>query len=99
MNNRIQFQVKIFFLAAFAVICAGMWGYQLYYVKPARECEAAGKWWYKPSRECVHPVKITDLTGRHMDEPDKTLPPPAQPQWRPPNREAETQAPAPALSN
>ena len=66
---RLQFQVKIFFLVLFAVICAGLWTYQLMYVKPARECEEAGKWWYKPARTCAQPVKISDLTGAHMDEP------------------------------
>jgi hypothetical protein len=66
---RLQFQVKIFFLALFAVICAGLWTYQLMYVKPARECEESGKWWYKPARQCTQPVKISDLTGAHMDEP------------------------------
>jgi hypothetical protein len=72
MGNRTQFQVKIFFLVAFFFIAGGMWFYQLYYVKPARECEAAGKWWYKPGHECATPVRITDLTGRHMDDPDLT---------------------------
>ena len=66
---RLQFQVKIFFLVLFAVICAGLWTYQLMYVKPARECEEAGKWWYRPARQCAQPVKISDLTGAHMDEP------------------------------
>jgi hypothetical protein len=66
---RLQFQVKIFFLVLFAVLCGGMWTYQLMYVKPARECEEAGKWWYKPGRQCAQPVKISDLTGAHMDEP------------------------------
>lgn len=74
MNN-IQFQVKIFFLGLFAVITAAMWGYQIYYVKPAQECEEGGKWWYRPTRECVRPVKITDITGRHMDDPAPTQPP------------------------
>jgi hypothetical protein len=72
MGNRTQFQVKIFFLVAFFFIAGGMWVYELYYVKPAKECEAAGKWWYKPGRECATPVRITDLTGRHMDDPDLT---------------------------
>lgn len=72
--DRIQFQVKIFFLGAFAIICAGLWTYELYYVRPARACEAEGKWWYKPGHQCATPVKITDLTGRHMDDPDLTGP-------------------------
>jgi hypothetical protein len=72
MGNRTQFQVKIFFLVAFFFIAGGMWFYELYYVKPAKECEESGKWWYKPGHECATPVKITDLTGRHMDDPDLT---------------------------
>jgi len=66
---RLQFQVKIFFLVLFAFLVAGLYGYDYLYVKPARECEEAGKWWYGPNRECAQPVKISDLTGRHMDEP------------------------------
>ena len=66
---RLQFQVKIFFLVLFAFICVGLYGYEYFYVKPARECEEAGKWWYRPGRECAQPVKISDITGRHMDEP------------------------------
>jgi hypothetical protein len=72
MGNRLQFQVKLFFLVAFFFIAGGMWYYELNFVKPVKECEAGGNWWYKPGRACLTPVRITDLTGRHMDDPDLT---------------------------
>ncbi|HET9161102.1 MAG TPA: hypothetical protein VFN88_10870 [Caulobacteraceae bacterium] len=72
MGNKLQFQVKLFFLVAFFFIAGGLWWYQLTYVRPAKECEENGNWWYKPERLCATPVRITDLTGRHMDDPDLT---------------------------
>ena len=85
MQNRLQFQVKIGFLIAFFFIASGMWYYQLTYVRPARDCEENGQWWYKPGRQCLTPVRITDITGRHMDDPDLTGPGrQGPPQWRPP---------------
>ena len=72
MGNRTQFQVKIFFLVLFFFLSGGLWVYELHFVKPVKECEAVGHWWYKPGHTCLTPVRITDLTGRHMDDPDLT---------------------------
>jgi hypothetical protein len=85
MHNRLQFQVKLGFLVAFFFIAAGLWFYQINYVRPAQECEENGQWWYRPGRQCLTPVRITDLTGRHMDDPDLTGTGRRQgpPQWRP----------------
>ena len=67
--NSLTFKIKIFFVVLFAFATAGLYGYEYYWVRPAKECEESGRWWYGPERVCGVPVKISDMTGRHMEEP------------------------------
>ena len=76
--SRLAFQIKIFFLILFAAITAGLYAYHFIWVKPGLECEKAGRWWYNETRECGIPVRISDITGRHMEDMAPTQSAPAQ---------------------
>ena len=91
--NSLAFKIKVLFVVIFAFACAGLYGYQYFWVRPARACEEAGRWWYGRERACGVPVKISDLTGRHMEDPS----PPSAPQTAPslPPSVASGQAKAP----
>jgi hypothetical protein len=39
--------------------------YQFLYGIPQKKCEAAGDWWSFRYRQCAHPLRLEDLTGRH----------------------------------
>jgi hypothetical protein len=56
--------LRLVFLVIFAVVCAGLWGYQLLYVWPKRACEAKGDWWDWQDRACGIPMPLTSLTHR-----------------------------------
>lgn len=76
--NRLAFQVKIFFIILFALITAGLYIYQAFWVQPGLECEKSGRWWHNRTRECGIPIRISDITGRHMEDmaPTMSAPPP-----------------------
>ncbi len=57
-------RLKIFFLGVFAISCAAVWGYQLFWVAPEKRCESRGAWWDPQSRVCATPVYLPNLTGR-----------------------------------
>ena len=56
--------LRVAFLSAFAVATAATWIYQIYWVAPRKQCEAAGRWWDGPTRECGIPVSVSRFTGR-----------------------------------
>lgn len=63
MNRTID-RLKLVFLGIFAVGCAGIWAYQIFFVLPAKRCEAQGQWWDNATRVCARPIYIPDITGR-----------------------------------
>lgn len=63
MNRTID-RLKLVFLGIFAVGCVGIWAYQIFFVWPAKRCEAQGQWWDNATRVCARPIYIPDITGR-----------------------------------
>ena len=57
-------RLTFLFLGIFAVLVAGAFAFQRFYVAPADACEQTGRWWYEEGRECVQPISIAEITGR-----------------------------------
>jgi hypothetical protein len=57
-------KLKWIFVGVFALTVAGLWTYDLFWVRPQRECEAKGRWWAAPYRTCAIPISLTTFTGR-----------------------------------
>ena len=57
-------RLSILFFGIFAVLVAGAFAFQRFYVAPADQCEQSGRWWYAEGRECVQPIYLPDITGR-----------------------------------
>ena len=66
--RRLINQTKVIFLVLFAVACAGIWAYQIFYALPAKRCAAQGRWWLAQERSCGVPVLISDITGRTIED-------------------------------
>ena len=83
MKSKIPY-LKYYFVAAFAVISAGITGFEWLYHIPMKKCEAAGNWWSWKYRQCARPMNIVDMPGmKKRAEVSKTVPasgaqPPAQ---------------------
>ncbi len=56
---------KYAFLGSLLLIVTVLAAYQFLYAVPQKKCEAAGDWWSFRYRECAHPMRIVDITGRH----------------------------------
>jgi hypothetical protein len=63
MNNTIT-RLKWIFLGVFAIGVVAVWGYQIFYVWPAKKCEGEQRWWDAATRTCATPLYIPSLTGR-----------------------------------
>lgn len=63
MNRTID-RLKIIFLGIFAVGVVAIWGYQIFWVWPAKQCEQQRRWWDGATRTCATPLYIPALTGR-----------------------------------
>jgi hypothetical protein len=63
MNRTID-RLKLIFLGVFAVGCVALWAFQIFFVMPAKKCDAQGQWWDSATRICARPIYIPDLTGR-----------------------------------
>jgi hypothetical protein len=61
---RIFTRVQLAYLAAFVLVCGGIFAYQAVFVWPAQKCEADGAWWNPRDRECDTPMEIWHFTGR-----------------------------------
>jgi hypothetical protein len=57
---------KIFVLGAFLIASAATAGYEIYYVWPAKKCDARGAWWDWRDRQCLIPMPIWRITGRRL---------------------------------
>ncbi|MFN3520890.1 MAG: hypothetical protein ACK4YQ_01480 [Phenylobacterium sp.] len=67
MNRTIN-RLKLIFVAIFAVSCVGVLVYHVGWEWPRQKCEAKGDWWDWQGRTCAHPILISDITGRTMEE-------------------------------
>ncbi|WP_409019237.1 hypothetical protein [Brevundimonas vesicularis] len=57
-------RLSMIFLTLFAVMTAGVYVFQRYWMEPGERCEAEGKWYDRESRICAQPISIAELTGR-----------------------------------
>lgn len=61
-------RLKWIFLGLFAIGCAAVWIYHLFWVWPRERCEASHRWWDGSTRICAQPIYIPDITGRRPGE-------------------------------
>ena len=59
-------RLSVLFFSLFAVMVAGIFVFQRYWMEPGERCEAAGKWYDIESRICAQPISIAEITGRHI---------------------------------
>lgn len=57
-------RLTLLFGGIFAILVAGAFAFQRFYVEPAEACEQSGRWWYEEGRECVQPIYLPNITGR-----------------------------------
>ena len=57
-------RLSILFFGLFAVLVAGAFAFQRFYVAPEQKCEGQGRWWYAEEQRCVTPTYLPDITGR-----------------------------------
>ena len=57
-------RLTLLFVGIFAVLVAGAFAFQRFYVAPEEACTQSGRWWYEEGRECVQPIYLPDITGR-----------------------------------
>ena len=57
-------RLSVLFFSLFAVMIAGVFVFQRYWVAPGDRCEAEGKWYDIESRICAQPISIAEITGR-----------------------------------
>ena len=57
-------RLSILFLGVFAVLMAGLFVLQRFWVDPGDRCEARGDWYDITTRTCATPIYIPDITGR-----------------------------------
>ena len=69
------------FLLAFLLLTAAVAAYQIYVVRPERQCMKGGGWWDRGERVCATPIDITRVTRRAKGEPRPT---PSRPPASPP---------------
>lgn len=67
MNRTID-RLKLIFVGVFALACVGVLVYHVGWEWPRQKCEARGDWWDWRGRTCAHPVLISDITGRTIEE-------------------------------
>lgn len=57
-------RLSVLFFSLFAVMVAGVFVFQHYWMAPGERCEAEGKWYDIQSRTCAQPISIAEITGR-----------------------------------
>lgn len=57
-------RLSILFVGIFALLVAGAFAFQRFYVAPEEKCEGQGRWWYAETRTCLTPIYLPDITGR-----------------------------------
>lgn len=67
MNPNVE-RLILIFVAVFALAIVGVGVWQVGWVQPRKECEAARKWWDPDQRVCATPVLISDITGRVIND-------------------------------
>ena len=59
-------RLSVLFFSLFAVMIAGVFVFQRYWVAPGDRSEAEGKWYDIESRICAQPISIAEITGRPL---------------------------------
>ena len=59
-------RLSVLFFSLFAVMVAGIFVFQRYWMEPGERCEAQGKWYDIESRICAQPISIAEITGRPL---------------------------------
>ena len=67
MNKAIN-TAKLIFIGIFFVAAAGIWAYQIYWVRPKEKCEDEGGWWSMELRQCRQPVALQEWDPRNNDK-------------------------------
>lgn len=57
---------KLIALAGFFIASLAAAAYQMVFVWPAQRCETHGAWWDGSDRQCLTPIAIWRITGRHL---------------------------------
>ena len=70
MNRTIK-RLMLIFVSAFALSVVAVVVYQVGWVIPGQACESKGDWWDWRGRTCAHPVLISDITGRVINNDDQ----------------------------
>ncbi len=65
MNGFLR-HINLVFLGLFALAVVAITTYQLLWIEPAKQCEAAGNWWDGENRVCGRVVYLPDITHRPM---------------------------------
>jgi hypothetical protein len=63
MNPTVN-RVMWLYLAAFFLLTAGVFVYQVVWAWPGQRCVAAHKWWDPYERVCATPIDLPRITGR-----------------------------------
>lgn len=66
--DRIFFRLRLVFLSVFAVVVAASFAYHIFWRWPEQRCLEKGDWWDWRERVCAHPVLISDITGRTIQD-------------------------------
>ncbi|WP_427790828.1 hypothetical protein [Brevundimonas diminuta] len=57
-------RLSFIFFGLFAVVLAGVFAFQRFWVDPGDRCTAKGYWYDMETRICAQPIYIPDITGR-----------------------------------
>lgn len=57
-------RLSILFFGLFALVTAGLFAFQRFWMDPGERCEAKGYWYDLETRICAQPIYIPDITGR-----------------------------------
>ena len=69
--------LRYILMAVFLVASLAAFGYEWWFVWPARDCEAKQKWWDPKDHQCLSPMPIWRITGRLPTTVVTTPPAPA----------------------
>ena len=89
-------RTKLIFLGLFAVMAAASWGYQYFWVWPAKRCAEHRGWWDPGQRVCATPIDVSFFTHRPHGVKRPAAGTPAAPAAATPNAAPATPGAAPA---
>ena len=66
--DRFFFRLRLAALAIFAITVVASFSYHIFWKWPEERCLEKGDWWDWRERVCAHPVLISDITGRTIQD-------------------------------